>query len=194
MRSILRAHRALAVSLVVALILAGCAGVPPGGGNAPVLADRAFETEGRLTARHGNDAVTAHFRWVHAPPRDALELSTPLGQIVAELSGDSAAHEAEVRLSDGRSLRAGDWATLTQRALGFPLPVAGLASWVRGGAHADGPYQSETDARGRTTLLRQDGWEIVFDYADDSSETPMRMRMSYPDVEVRIALDRPVAR
>ena len=181
-------------ALFVALALFGCASAPPLGSEPPVLADRAFETQGRLTARHGADAVSANFRWTHAPPKDALELSTPLGQMVAELTGDAAAHIAQVRLSDGRTLQASDWATLTQRALGFPLPVTGLASWIRGGAHPGSPYRSETDAHGRTTLLRQDAWEILFDYGDDASDTPVRMRMSYPDVEVRIALDAPLAR
>lgn len=164
------------------------------GSRAPVLADRPFETQGRLTARHGADAVSANFRWTHAPPKDALELSTPLGQMVAELTGDDAAHIAQVRLADGRTLQASDWATLTERALGFPLPVTGLASWIRGGAHPGSAYQSETDMRGRTTLLRQDAWEILFDYGDDTSDAPLRMRMSYPDVEVRIALDQPLGR
>ena len=100
----------------------------------------------------------------------------------------------QVRLADGRTMQACDWAALTQRALGFPLPVTGLASWIRGGARAGSAFQSEVDARGRATLVRQDGWEIVFDYADAASDTPARMRMTYPDVEVRIALNRPLPR
>lgn len=189
-----KARGAVALALVTALVLGACTTVPLRSGNAPVVADRAFSAEGRITARHGADAVSARFRWTHDPPRDALELSTPLGQIVAELSGDTDARLAEVRLADGRTMQASDWTALTQRALGFPLPVTGLASWIRGGARAGAAFDSELDARGRATVVRQDGWEILFDYPDDASSSPLRMRMTYPDVEVRIALDQALPR
>lgn len=194
MQGLAKARRAAIAPFTAALVLAACATLPPGTGDAPVIADRAFMAEGRLTARHGTDAVSANFRWSHDPPKDELELSSPLGQIVADLSGNTDAQLAQVRLADGRTMQASDWAALTQRALGFPLPVTGLASWIRGGARAGSAYQSEVDARGRATLVRQDGWEIVFDYADAASDTPARMRMTYPDVEVRIALNRPLPR
>ncbi|MDQ6618810.1 MAG: lipoprotein insertase outer membrane protein LolB [Pseudomonadota bacterium] len=151
--------------------------------------DAAFTARGRLSARHGTDAVTASFNWVHAPPRDEVELSTPLGQMVATLSGDASVQHAEIRLADGRSMDANDWPALTQRALGFPLPVEGLAAWIRGAPRPGSPFQAETDERARATLLRQDGWEIVLDYADANASTPVRLRMTYPEVELRLVLD-----
>jgi len=156
--------------------------------NARVVPDAPFTAEGRLSARHGSDAVSANYRWTHAPPRDQLSLSTPLGQTVAELTGDASVPYASVRGTDGRTVEASDWSSLTTRALGFPLPVTGLASWIRGGPHPGSAFRSETDAQGRATLLRQDGWEIVLDYADAGATTPSRLRLAYPDVEVRIAV------
>lgn len=181
---------AVAVQVAFAALLASCATVPPAREAARVapVADQPFSAAGRLSARHGTDAVTAGFQWRHAPPRDELELATPLGQTVARLSGDAAAPLARVELADGRVLEATDWASLTERTLGFPLPVAGLAAWVRGGPHAGSPYSVETDGALRVALLRQDGWEIGFDYGEGS--LPSRLRMTYPGVEVRIALER----
>lgn len=172
-----------------ALLLTSCVTAPPltGGAKVAPLADRAFSASGRLSARHGSDAVAAGFQWQHAPPRDALELATPLGQTVARLSGDAATHMARVELADGRALEAPDWASLTERSLGFPLPVTGLAAWIRGGAHPGSPYSTELDDGGRVTLLRQDGWEIGFDYGE--ARLPLRLRMTYPGVEVRIAVE-----
>ena len=49
----------------------------------------AFEVDGRLSMRHGSDALAASFRWRHADERDELEFASPLGQTIAVLSGDS---------------------------------------------------------------------------------------------------------
>jgi outer membrane lipoprotein LolB len=56
-----------------------------------VLAAQAttFELTGRLSARRGNDALSANFRWTHERQRDELDLSSPLGQTIARLSGDA---------------------------------------------------------------------------------------------------------
>ena len=150
----------------------------------------AFTADGRLSARHGNDAVSVSFAWKHAPPHDDITLSTPLGQIVAELSGDASAHHARVLLADGRTVEADGFSALTERALGFPLPVTGLAAWIRGGPHEGSPHQVVIGASGRTDTLRQDGWEVIYDYADALAQRPERLRLIYPDVEVRVVIDR----
>lgn len=169
-------------------LLAGCAVLSTTPATVKPLDDRHFVAEGRLSARHGTDAASASFRWQHAPPRDALDLTTPMGQIVAQLSGDADAHEARVKFADGRAMEAADFGTLTERALGFPLPVGGLAAWIRGGPHGATPFAAEVDDQGRVVVLRQDGWEVVFEY--DEAATPARLRMSYPGVEVRVAVGR----
>ncbi len=120
----------------------------------------------------------------------SFAVSTPLGQIVAQLRGDASAHAVTLTRADGTTESAADWTTLTSRALGFALPVEGLAAWARGEPHPGSPHSSETDAAGRTTLLRQDGWEITYDYADPSAREPRRLRLVYPGVELRIVADR----
>jgi outer membrane lipoprotein LolB len=150
---------------------------------------RRFAIDGRLSARAADQAVAAHFTWTHDPPRDELAVATPLGQTLAELSGNDVEGRVELRLPDGRRDEARDWTTLTSRALGFPLPVSGLASWVRGIPRAGTPHTVEPDAGGRAVVLRQDGWEIVYSYADATARRPSGLRLSYPDVEVRVVID-----
>ena len=52
----------------------------------------------------------------------------------------------------------------------------------------------ERDAVGRPLVLRQQGWEIVYAYADaTSAANPIRLVMRYPGsepIEVRIVVDR----
>ena len=76
------------------------------------------------------------------------------------------------------------------RAVGFALPVDWLAAWVRGAPHGDGPHAAVLDAAGRVSVLRQNGWEIVYAYADADARRPSRLRLAYPEVEVAIVIDR----
>ncbi len=190
-----RNHARPAITATIAagvLVLAGCASVPPvQPGRVPALdAGIPFTIEGRLSARRGAEGFSANFTWTHALPRDDLVVTTPLGQDVAQISGNTATARVELRTADGRRDEASDWSTLTERALGFALPVAGLGAWVRGVPHELTPYSIEPDARGRTAVLRQDGWEIVYGYGDDATQKPARMRLTYADLEVRIVIDR----
>ena len=74
-----------------------------------------------------------------------------------------------------------------------PVPVDGMSAWVRGVPRPAEPFTIERDARGRTALLRQQGWEVVYAYADDAAQRPFRASLSYPGadtIEVRVVVDR----
>ncbi len=186
--------RSAALHALVALlawVVAGCASTPyaPPAAMRP-QADEPFGIDGRLSARRGNDAFAVSFAWTHASPRDEIVITTPFGGALAELAGNASTQRVEVRTADGRVDAAGDWATLTERTVGFPLPVAGLAFWARGSAHPDAPHAVEFDAVGRTGVLRQDGCEIVYAYANDTTPRPLRLRLTCHDLELRIVIDR----
>jgi outer membrane lipoprotein LolB len=170
-----------------AVLLASCAVAPS---HAPLPAtfalDGPFEIDGRLSVRRGREALTANFSWRHAPPRDDLILSTPLGQTLAEISADASVLRYELRRSDGRHEEAVDWAALTEREFGAPLPVGALARWIVGAPRSNAPHSVEPDLLGRTAVLRQDGWEIVYAYADSDARLPARLQLSQEDVELRI--------
>ena len=94
---------------------------------------------------------------------------------------------------DGRTLEARDWDELTQRTLGVAIPVRGLSAWVRGVGRDGSASSVERDAQGRVSLLRQDGWEIVYAYPDDAAPRARGLTLRYPGVEpteVRLVLDR----
>jgi len=184
----LRGVRRRAVALALAAALSACA-TPPRvdvGAAAAAPADVSFELAGRLSARHGEAGVAAGFRWRHAPGTDELVLSTPFGQALARLSGG--ADGVVLERQDGGVARSGDWETLTREALGVPVPVRGLAWWVRGMPHPASGHLVERDTAGRATVLRQDGWEIVYGYRDESVQ-PSRLVLGYPGIELRLAVD-----
>jgi outer membrane lipoprotein LolB len=183
--------RVFAVATFVTLI-AGCATVSPPLPPATITAaDTPFSIGGRISARRGDKGVAGGFTWTHDANRDAIDLVTPLGQTLAQLEGD--ARGVTVHLQDGRVESAPTWRELTERAFGVTIPVEGLSAWVRGMPRAGVPFSIERDARGRVSLLRQDGWEIVYAYADDAAERPFRLTLNYPGaepVEVRVVVDR----
>lgn len=151
-----------------------------------MLADEPFEIAGRLSARHGREGAAANFRWTHRLDRDELTLATPLGSTLARLNGTS--ERVRLELPDGRVADAPDWEALTGRVLGAPIPVRGLAWWIRGAPHPGSAHTMERNAASRASVLWQDGWEIVYDYADGGSR-PARLRLTYPDTEIRLVVD-----
>lgn len=156
----------------------------------PIAARPAFELTGRLSARHGSNALSANFHWTHEGERDDLDLSSPLGQTIARLSGDASG--VRLQTSDGRIETASDWASLTTRALGWPLPVEGLAFWIQGVPRAGAQAAVEPGQDGMPASLRQDGWRIVylaFERDGDGMARPQRLTLDYPEVELRIAVD-----
>ena len=146
-----------------------------------------FAVNGRLAARHGTEGVSANFRWRHEGAQDMLELVSPLGQTIARMSG-SAGH-VELERSDGRREVAESWDALTQHGLGWTLPVGGLASWIQGSPRPGS--QSTTENQTDTAVLRQDGWTIVYNAVieTDAGRRPSRLTLTYPDIEVRLAVD-----
>ena len=178
---------------MAAAVLAGCAALPPAptAPGAASVADLPFAVDGRLSARHGEEGVAGAFTWNHEPGHDSIDLSTPLGQTLAEIDGN--ADGVRLHLPDGTTDSAPDWGTLTRRAFGVTIPVEDLAYWVRGVPRAGAPSRIERDAQGRALVLRQDGWEIDYGYADDAATRPERVTLRYadtPPIDVRVVVDR----
>lgn len=178
-------------ALLAGVLAAACTTLPPAGPQAPLdTADAPFTIDGRISARRGDAGVAGHFSWTHDSGHDAIDLATPLGQTLAKLAGD--AREVRVQLQDGRVESAATWSALTAEAFGVTIPVEGLASWVRGAPRAGTPYSVERDRTGRVAVLRQDGWEVVYAYADDAARRPLRLTLAYPGadaIEVRVVVD-----
>ena len=184
----------LAALAAVAAVLAACASLPPSppaAGEALNSVDAPFSLGGRISARRGDAGISGNFAWTHDAQRDAIDLASPLGQTLAQLSGN--AQEVSVRLSDGRVESASSWSALTQKAFGVTIPVDGLAWWIRALPRPQARYDVERDAAGRVSALRQDGWDVVYAYADEASRQPVRTTLRYPGadpIEVRVVVDR----
>lgn len=171
-------------------LLAGCASVP-----APVAAPPvkqalvpSFQLHGRISVRHENQAFSGNLEWRHTPADDSFLLLSPLGQGVARINRD--AQGVRLQTSDGKILQAADAESLTQRALGFSLPLSGLAHWVQAQAQsADAQRRYGND--GNTEKLSEQGWQIeYFNYRPvDGGVLPAKIYMEGAGISLRLVVD-----
>ena len=163
----------------IAFFLAACA--------APQFRESAdnvvFELAGRIAVKYRDEAASGNVAWRHSADADEMLITSPLGGGIGRIVRTK--DLVTLTTSEGHDVSARDAETLTEQVLGFRIPLAGLADWVRG--HA-GPGEAVTrkDAEGRLAELEQSGWKI--EYLGWEDKLPSRMRLSYPGVELRLAI------
>ena len=171
----------LALAIAAAAALGACASLPAGG---PPLAG-GFELSGRVAVRHGKDAASGKIFWRHSDDSDELLITSALGQGVARISREG--DRFRLVTGNNREYRAADAESLTEQALGWRLPLAGLADWVQARASPGRPAQVDGGV-GQGMELRQDGWRIA--YEELRGGRPHRMRLTREDLEIRLIVDR----
>lgn len=174
-----------------ALLAAGCVAPesrPPAPEPIGSGVPRSFDLAGRVAVRHDDQAFSGNLRWEHVPGRDELWILTPLGQGVARIVREPGG--ARVTIQDQPEQRAVDVEALTERVLGWRLPLAGLEYWVLGVSAPDTPARIELDADGRISRIAQDGWTI--DYLRRSEEfgvnLPTALALHRAGLEVRLSV------
>ena len=165
--------------LAAAALLAACAHVEL---QAPTSVE--FDLLGRIAARYGREAFTGNVQWRHASRGDEMLITTPTGQGVARIVREGDA--VQLTTADEREYRAPDAESLTERVLGFRLPLEGLADWVQGRASPAVPARVEKTPDGKLRVLEQRGWTV--DYQRYEGERPALLRLTYQGVELRLAI------
>jgi outer membrane lipoprotein LolB len=174
------------------LFCAGCSTLRP----APHDTDATFYAHGRLSVHYRDlqsgkeDTVFGRFDWVEHGSTVDLSLLDPLGQSIAIVHSEPG--RATLKLADGRAFEGDSAEDLTQEALGYTVPIAGLRSWLLG--HAEDPaLKPSVDADG-AVVLHEMNWTVKY---PDATVPPKRMDLSYPGpgvaLDLRLALEAPDA-
>ncbi|HEX2604606.1 MAG TPA: lipoprotein insertase outer membrane protein LolB [Oxalicibacterium sp.] len=200
------------VSLALSgLLLAGCAELAqqkePVPGDAMQAVNRhyneAIALDGRLSVQYQQNrqdqALHGSFRWRQTAEHTSVTLMSPLGQILAVIEVDPGS--ATLTQSGQAPRVANDVDQLAAQSLGWPLPVAGLRSWLQGFA---------TDAQGKRVIATpatkaftsNDGWDIEYvswDESDPAQVHPKRIDLQRDteqagNVKMRIVIDQWQAR
>jgi outer membrane lipoprotein LolB len=169
-----------APAFALAALLGACASLPEAGPPLP----GGFELSGRVAIRHGKDAASGKIFWRHSEESDELLITSALGQGIARISRER--DRFRLLTGDNQEYRAADAESLTEQALGWRLPLAGLADWVQARASPGRP--AETGGADQGMELRQDGWRIA--YEEFRGGRPHRMRLTREDLEIRLVVDR----
>lgn len=156
-----------ALPALVLLLLAACAGI-----ERSAIEQADFDLSGRIAVRYRDESFSGNLAWRHARGADEMLISTALGQGVARITRDGEA--VTLTTAEPREYKATDVEALTEQVLGFRVPLQGLALWVRG---LPAP---ELEAR---------GWKVEYQ-AHDEQRRPTRMRVTYPGLELRLAISK----
>lgn len=180
------------LSAIALLALAGCASMtareaPIG---APFERDRvdAFRLSGRVAVRREEQGWHAALEWSHGRDSDELELVSPLGQVLAQLSRDG--EGARLVSGDGET-RAGDLDTLGAQVFGERVPLSSVARWVLA-RPASADTALERDAQGRPAAWVETGWSVrVARYEDERAQAmPQLIVAERGDLAIRLHIDR----
>lgn len=170
----------------LALLLAGCAGTPQVDTVRPerILA---FNLDGRISLRQGQQNYSGLVTWEHRGSQDEIMLSTPLGQGVAQLSGD--AEQARLTLSDRHKYSAPDVDALSEQAFGARLPLKQMPAWIAGRSTGTGTL--ERDEQGRPRRLVESGWTVTYLSFEgpDAHALPTLLHLERDDIELRLKID-----
>lgn len=172
-----RLFAALATALLLAL--AGCAapGAPPG---IPAENGPPNFWAGRFAAtvtEAGNDArqerSSGRFTLRVDGPRTELELSSPLGQTIAQLQLDG--ERATLVAADGKTWEAPSAEALTEQVFGWRVPLANLPDWLEG--RVAEPIERDG---ARVVAGREHGWSVRIEASD--AGRPRRLALDWPAV------------
>jgi outer membrane lipoprotein LolB len=189
------------VQLVAVLSLTGCAALQPAPEPASDAAThqqhlasvadiRAFNLQGRIGVQTEGRGFSGSTRWQHEAARDTIALFSPMGGQVANI--DANPQSVVLVDSDGKSYRAEDAETLTQKTLGWRLPMKGLPDWVLGRPAPGTIEESRWDEAGRLTHLKQHGWDISYAQYQESQgyELPGKVTLVSPKLNLKLVIER----
>jgi outer membrane lipoprotein LolB len=177
--------RSRLAALLAALALAACASVPRGAADVP-----GDNLSGRMSVRvEASDGVPARsenaaFELRGTAQAGRLDLSTPLGSVVAQARWDE--HSVVLATPDGERQFA-DLDSLTQEVLGESVPIAALFDWLKGRPWTGAA--STATAPPADAGFEQLGWVVSLARFDEGWVAARRTRA--PVVTVRAKLDSP---
>ncbi|MGE5641160.1 MAG: outer membrane lipoprotein LolB [Clostridia bacterium] len=161
----MRGAPGLAAPLLAVLLAAGCAQLQE-----TVTETPTFELSGRLAARQGAEAFSGNIAWRHGDATDELLITNSLGQGVARIV--RGAGGVVLTTAEPKEYRGADAESISEQALGYRLPLQGLADAVRGKSADE---------------LERRGWKVEI-LGRDAEQRPTRLRLTYPGVDLRLAI------
>jgi outer membrane lipoprotein LolB len=195
--------RPLLLAVALSAAVAGCATTGPR--STAVVAPYSDKTEltGRLTINFSRDgkkeSMTGKYDWQQDKDNVNVSLTAPLGQMIAVIKVTP--HSATLTQGDKAPPQTAPTVdALTQKALGWTLPVSGLRYWLQGYA-TDSDGKPFTASPANDTVITRDGWKLEYvDWQDEKAAVPrpkliyatrIALGQAVDDMNIRIFIDAP---
>ncbi len=178
--------------LLLALFVTGCASNPPL--VQPVTrsagsSTSSFSLSGRIAIKNDKERSFVGVHWSHiSSQEDEISLIAPLGQTVARINRNVGVVELD---TSDKQYFAEDAEALTQKILGWRLPLEGMIYWVLALPEPDIDADIKRDEKNRISMLKQDGWEIHYTkYAAQAADSlPLRMSLQREKLNIDLLID-----
>lgn len=178
---------------LMAAALAGCATTPSATRSTAAVAPYRDDVElaGRIAINYSRDgkkeSLNGKFTWQQSKASTDVSLISPTGQTVAVIKVTPSS--ATLKESGKEALTAPDLDTLTQKTLGWTLPVSGLRDWLQGYAIAsDGKRFVASPAN--DNVITRDGWKLEYmSWQDDAATVPQPKRIDVTRIALGQAVD-----
>jgi outer membrane lipoprotein LolB len=183
--------------LVAALVLSSCARLLPSpdidrvagweAHRAKLAALDHWRLQGRIAVRVEQEGWTATLHWIQDGGDYRLRVMAPLSRGSVEISGSESG--VMLRTGENEEVYAENPEALLAEALGWQLPLSGLAWWIRGlpGPHSR-PERMTLDEFGRLSVLRQDGWNVLLERYTSAGGYDLPGRLTLENHELRLRL------
>ncbi len=139
-----------------------------------------FNASGRLAVKQNDKGSYANFDWDSNGKMQQLSVNTPLGNTVGELCQDS--NGVVAIASNGETYQAATASELSERLMGFAIPVESLDLWAHGYYADNQPHT--VDEQGR---LLQAGWKI--ERQVDAEGHPRLLVLDNQQLSIRLAFN-----
>ena len=169
-------------TVIVLTVLAACQTTPikPNVWQAGSRDALNFNASGRLAVKQNEKGSYANFDWDSNGKMQQLSVNTPLGNTVGELCQDSRGVVAIA--SNGETYQAATASELSERLMGFAIPVESLDLWAHGYYADNQPHT--VDEQGR---LLQAGWKI--ERQVDAEGHPRLLVLDNQQLSIRLAFN-----
>jgi outer membrane lipoprotein LolB len=178
---------------LLATALAGCATTPSAPRSSAAVAPYrdSLELTGRIAINYSRDgkkeSLNGKFTWQQSKANTDVSLISPTGQTVAVINVTPSS--ATLKESGKQALTAPDLDSLTQKTLGWTLPVSGLRDWLQGYATgSDGKRFVASPAN--DNVITRDGWKLEYmSWQDDAAAVPQPKRIDVTRIALGQAVD-----
>lgn len=183
---------------LITLLLSACASTPTPPANTTtqaqalqqhiekIAAIRAFSLKGRIGVQADGKGFSGPITWQHQTERDIITLYSPLGSPVALI--EKAGGKVTLTDAKGNMLTEDNLQTLTEKTLGWSLPLEGLTDWALGRPSGQRIQLQFRDADGRLIKLKQEDWDIDYQSYMRHEDAVLPQRLNLRRVEANVKL------